>query len=273
MRVINVWVPIYHKIIVDALSEESVQQEVISKPYLGTTHHFFLLQKSWPWVEVLVWVGLKALQGGGIGSGVLGNLRWSFGSIFIQTWLQDLPMDPRPAVYCFRDPSGLVPSHPPAEPQVAHVAQDGGGVEGYGQRHLLHQQPPSISCLLHCANLYRHWHRHHLLLCGVQLLVRWCLHQMSQLFVSQVWSHHIPRDGPLPQWYNHDNGVENKIQVYLSRWLFLVIFFLPDERWTWRRTTRERKASTLCWMLRRWSTSRWRIGRRRGTGMRSNSIR
>ena len=34
-----------------------------------------LLQKSWPWVEVLVWVGLKALQGGGIGTGVLGNLR------------------------------------------------------------------------------------------------------------------------------------------------------------------------------------------------------
>jgi len=58
VRVINVWVPIYHKIIVDALSEESIQQE-----------------KSWPWVEVLVWVLLKALQGGGIGTGVLGNLR------------------------------------------------------------------------------------------------------------------------------------------------------------------------------------------------------
>ena len=26
---INVWVPIYHKIIVDALSEESIQQEVL----------------------------------------------------------------------------------------------------------------------------------------------------------------------------------------------------------------------------------------------------
>jgi len=58
VRVINVWVPIYHKIIVDALSEESIQVE-----------------KSWPWVEVLVWVTLKALQGGGIGTGVLGNLR------------------------------------------------------------------------------------------------------------------------------------------------------------------------------------------------------
>jgi len=58
VRVINVWVPIYHKIIVDALSEESIQVE-----------------KSWPWVEVLVWVALKALQGGGIGTGVLGNLR------------------------------------------------------------------------------------------------------------------------------------------------------------------------------------------------------
>ena len=34
-----------------------------------------LPQKSWPWVEVLVWVLLKALQGGGIGTGVLGNLR------------------------------------------------------------------------------------------------------------------------------------------------------------------------------------------------------
>ena len=30
-----------------------------------------LHQKSWPWVEVLVWVGLKALQGGGIGTGVV----------------------------------------------------------------------------------------------------------------------------------------------------------------------------------------------------------
>ena len=29
VRVINVWVPIYHKIIVDALSEESIQQEVL----------------------------------------------------------------------------------------------------------------------------------------------------------------------------------------------------------------------------------------------------
>ena len=30
VRVINVWVPIYHKIIVDALSEESIQVEVLS---------------------------------------------------------------------------------------------------------------------------------------------------------------------------------------------------------------------------------------------------
>ena len=40
-------------------------------------------QKSWPWVEVLVWVGLKALQGGGIGAGVLGNLRWTPSTSFI----------------------------------------------------------------------------------------------------------------------------------------------------------------------------------------------
>merc|ERR1712012_262681 len=80
VRVINVWVPIYHKIIVDALSEESIQVE-----------------KSWPWVEVLVWVALKALQGGGIGTGVLGNLRWVFNTTFVHLCLQDLSLDSRAA--------------------------------------------------------------------------------------------------------------------------------------------------------------------------------
>ena len=54
VRVLNVFVPIYHKIIVDSLTDKNA---------------------PWPWVPVLIWVALKALQGGGIGTGVLGNLR------------------------------------------------------------------------------------------------------------------------------------------------------------------------------------------------------
>ena len=54
VRVLNVFVPIYHKIIVDSLADKNA---------------------PWPWLPVLIWVVLKALQGGGIGTGVLGNLR------------------------------------------------------------------------------------------------------------------------------------------------------------------------------------------------------
>ena len=59
MRVTNVFVPIYYKKIVDALSESGLQLELA----------------VWPWSQVVVWVVLKALQGGGMGQGLLNNAR------------------------------------------------------------------------------------------------------------------------------------------------------------------------------------------------------
>ena len=59
MRVTNVFVPIYYKKIVDALSSSGLQMEL----------------EVWPWAQVVVWVGLKALQGGGMGQGLLNNAR------------------------------------------------------------------------------------------------------------------------------------------------------------------------------------------------------
>ena len=61
-RVINVFVPLYYKKIVDSLSQSGLA--------LPFTH--------WPWSLVLVWVGLKALQGGGMGQGLLNNARSLF---------------------------------------------------------------------------------------------------------------------------------------------------------------------------------------------------
>ena len=63
MRVTNVFVPIYYKKIVDALSSS------------GLVHCQSGTDLSWPWMPVLVWVGLKALQGGGMGQGLLNNAR------------------------------------------------------------------------------------------------------------------------------------------------------------------------------------------------------
>eukprot|EP00090_Calanus_glacialis_P022325 TRINITY_DN34462_c0_g1_i1.p1 TRINITY_DN34462_c0_g1~~TRINITY_DN34462_c0_g1_i1.p1 ORF type:complete len:830 (-),score=268.04 TRINITY_DN34462_c0_g1_i1:176-2665(-) len=56
LRVTNVFVPIYYKNIVNCLTTLSQDN-------------------SWPWVEVLLWVGLKMMQGGGMGQGLLNNLR------------------------------------------------------------------------------------------------------------------------------------------------------------------------------------------------------
>jgi len=56
LRVTNVFVPIYYKNIVNSLTNLSQSN-------------------SWPWVEVLLWVILKLMQGGGMGQGLLNNLR------------------------------------------------------------------------------------------------------------------------------------------------------------------------------------------------------
>ena len=57
-RVTNVYVPLYYKKIVDCLTEAGLAS-----------------LSDWPWSPVLVWVGLKALQGGGMGQGLLNNFR------------------------------------------------------------------------------------------------------------------------------------------------------------------------------------------------------
>jgi len=55
LRVTNVFVPIYYKKIVNSFTN--------------------LDSKTWPWVQVLLWVFLKLLQGGGMGQGLLNNAR------------------------------------------------------------------------------------------------------------------------------------------------------------------------------------------------------
>jgi len=55
LRVTNVFVPIYYRNIVNSLTS--------------------LSPISWPWLQVLLWVMLKLLQGGGMGQGLLNNLR------------------------------------------------------------------------------------------------------------------------------------------------------------------------------------------------------
>jgi len=56
VRIINVFVPIYHKKIIDTLASDDRTER-------------------WPWQFVTIWIGLKLLQGGGIGAGLIGNLR------------------------------------------------------------------------------------------------------------------------------------------------------------------------------------------------------
>jgi len=56
LRVTNVMVPIFYKNIVNSLSN-------------------ITLQKGWPWSEVVLWILLKLCQGGGMGQGLLNNLR------------------------------------------------------------------------------------------------------------------------------------------------------------------------------------------------------
>ena len=47
--------------------------------------------------------------------------------------------------------------------------------------------------------------------------------------MPQVWSHHFPCHGLLPHWDNHDNRMENKIQVFLPKHLFQCFLFLRRE--------------------------------------------
>ena len=62
MRVCNVFVPIFYKRIVDALSESGL----LSHGYSAV---------HWPWAQVLAWVSLKSLQGGGMNQGLLNQAR------------------------------------------------------------------------------------------------------------------------------------------------------------------------------------------------------
>ena len=62
VRVINVYVPIYYKKIVDTFSQVEEDPEKYTL-------------ESWPWHFVAIWITLKILQGGGVGDGLLGNLR------------------------------------------------------------------------------------------------------------------------------------------------------------------------------------------------------
>ena len=63
VRVINVFVPIYYKKIVDAFENENSDDENQEE------------SEDWPWLLVVIWISLKLLQGGGVGGGLLGNLR------------------------------------------------------------------------------------------------------------------------------------------------------------------------------------------------------
>ena len=97
-------------------------------------------------------------------------------------------MDPCPTVHSFGDPgvisespspspksSGLaVPAHPRAEPKVAPVPQDRGGVKGDGSGNQFDQQPPPVPGVLNHTHLCRYRHRHHLFLYRVQHLVCTC---------------------------------------------------------------------------------------------------
>ena len=63
VRVINVFVPIYYKKIVDAFENKTSDDENQEE------------SEDWPWLLVVIWISLKLLQGGGVGGGLLGNLR------------------------------------------------------------------------------------------------------------------------------------------------------------------------------------------------------
>jgi len=63
--IINVFVPIYLKKIIESL-EANIQQDTTNPD----------LEEGWPWHLVLIWISLKVSQGGGFGGdGLLGNIR------------------------------------------------------------------------------------------------------------------------------------------------------------------------------------------------------
>jgi len=72
MRVTNVLVPIYYKKIVDSLVTVASTSNLLESELDSSVNW---VKVDWPWIQVLIWVGLKALQGGGMGQGLLNNAR------------------------------------------------------------------------------------------------------------------------------------------------------------------------------------------------------
>jgi len=71
VRVANVFVPIYYKKIIDSLADAESVVHVAEEKGGGPAD-----AASWPWNVVSVWLLLKVLQGGGVGTqGILNNLR------------------------------------------------------------------------------------------------------------------------------------------------------------------------------------------------------
>jgi len=63
-RIVNLFIPIFYKKIVETLGN-SLQQDWNNSE----------LEEGWSWHFVLIWISLKLSQGGGLGSGLLGNVR------------------------------------------------------------------------------------------------------------------------------------------------------------------------------------------------------
>jgi len=64
VRIVNVYVPIFYKKIVDSLKENNQQDSYNPESV-----------EEWPWHLVLIWISLHVLKGGGFGGGLLDNIR------------------------------------------------------------------------------------------------------------------------------------------------------------------------------------------------------
>ena len=213
VRVINVWVPIYHKIIVDALSEESIQVEVLS--LAGFCNTKLLVSEIMAMGGSLSMGYVKSVTRGRDRDWRLRKSQVGFSTQPLFTfacrtylWIrvqQFTALEIQVGLFRHIHQLSLKWHMSRKTGEVLRVMDRGTSSINNLLQYLVFSIVPTfidigIAIIYFCVE-FNYW------------CVEKEIQNVKHDFVTQVWRHHIPYHGTLPHWNNHDYRVENEIQV------------------------------------------------------------
>ena len=226
MRVINVWVPIYHKIIVDALSEESIQVEVLS--LAGFCNTKLLVSEIMAMGGSLSMGYVKSVTRGRDRDWRLRKSQVGFSTQPLFTfacrtylWIrvqQFTALEIQVGLFRHIHQLSLKWHMSRKTGEVLRVMDRGTSSINNLLQYLVFSIVPTfidigIAIIYFCVE-FNYW------------CVEKEIQNVKHDFITQVRRHNIPYHGVLPHWNNHDYRVEDEIQVhYVSINICVVLLF------------------------------------------------